>query len=85
MHSRSESTDFEIGSDLGLFIMDHLSSQKVVAKIPLMTIMRLPRWKGMIARKKMLKSALGFGCVGGLLALINISRAAPETNLLRCN
>jgi hypothetical protein len=36
----------------------------------------------MIARKKMLKSALGFGCVGGLLALINFSRAAPEKNLL---
>lgn len=40
--------------------------EKVVAKISLMTIMRLPRLKGSIVRKKELKSALGFGCVGGL-------------------
>lgn len=57
--------------------------EKLVAKISAMTIMRLPRWKGTIARKKRLKSALGFGCVGGLLALINISRTVPEINLLR--
>ncbi len=56
--------------------------EKLVAKISSMTIMRLPRWKGVIARNTKLKSALGFGCVGGLLALINISRTVPEINLL---
>jgi hypothetical protein len=44
-----------------------------------------PSLEGKIARKKKMKSALGFGCVGGLLALINISRRAPEKNLLRNN
>ena len=29
-----------------------LEGEKVVAKISSMTIMRLPRWKGMIARRK---------------------------------
>ncbi len=42
-----------------------------------------PPLEGRIVRKKKLKSALGFGCVGGLLALINISRTVPEINLLR--
>ncbi len=44
-----------------------------------------PSLKGSDRQKEKLKSALGFGGVGGLLALINISRTVPEINLLRNN
>ncbi len=58
--------------------MDHLRSEKGVAKKSSMTIIRLPRCERMIAGKKEEVGRIGFDYAGRLVALINFSLGPHE-------